>query len=331
MITRLETGSDRLVLYLSPDTSSARWRQPFITELASHYDVWQLHYRLGHLDELIPHVLSTGRRWDAVLIDTNSYGLTRDHLAILRDTWGAAVVQFWIDQRETLQDEIAGRADLLDLLVWTNTCSAHSAQAFSAGVKDVAWIWPTSDDGIYFPDPQPARWDVVFAGNDYGLEFGEGGLERRAAVVSCAKAGLSVRVVGEGWGWATKHGVQAGPADFAGASAILQEARVVLSVSNYNDIHGYTSDRLLNCIFSGVPTVARLFPGADDFIRTGWCSWYEAPETLPRLVRKVIDDTRFLAAAKQASHEARSIYGRARWASRMAHYIEGAIKCHSAR
>jgi hypothetical protein len=331
VITRLETGSDRLVLYLSPDAGSARWRQPFITELACHFSVWQLHYRLGHLDELILQVLATGRRWDAVLLDTNSYGLTRDHLATLRDTWGAAVVQFWIDQRETLQDELKDRADLLDLLVWTNTCPAQSAQAFNAGVRDVALIWPTSDDGVYFPDPQPARWDMVFVGNDYGLQFGEGGLERRAAVVSCAKAGLSVRVVGEGWGWATKHGIQAGPADFAGAAEIMQQGRVVLSVSHYNDIPGYTSDRLLNCIFSGVPTVARFFPGADDFIRPGWCQWYEDPAQLPGLVRKMIDDTRFLDAARRASHEARSIYGRARWAARMAHYIDEAIECHNAR
>jgi hypothetical protein len=332
VISKIGSGNKPLVVYLSPDAGGCSWRHPFAYALAEFYDVWQLHYRLGHLDELIPAVLAEGRRIGAVLLDTNSYGLEAWHLEAMRDSWGAAVVQYWVDQRAEIQPEIVGRAPLIDLLLWTNACPRHADHARAAGVRDVRWMWAPSDDGVYFPDPRPKEWDVVFAGHNYVHDLAEEGVERWAAVEECCRAGLRVRVVGDGWAKMAKHGAVITPGtDFRTAAEITQTASVALSVSHFNAIEGYTSDRLLNMIFSGVPTIAKRFPGADRITRPGWCWWYDDPRELPEMVREIIADTRSIATAERASREARAMFGRKAWAQKMAQHIQRTMECRKGR
>jgi len=286
---------------------------------------------MGNFAELNREILRAGRRVDCILLDTNTHGVSAQDLMVLRSCWDSAVVQYWVDQRTTLQDEIANRAGLIDTLVWTNKCPAQAWQAKTAGVRAVEFLPAPSDDGIFFPVPGVEKdHDLIFVGHDYHGQMGLDGEDRRQAVRVCLDEFQSFRLVGEGWEWTAR---QTYPEPcFRAAADLVQRSRVALSISHYRDIPAYTSDRLLNMIFSGVPTVAQRFAGWEEVVRPGWCWWYDAPGDLPGIVRGILAD--YQAAqdkALRASHEARTIYGRQRWAAKMAHYIQGAIECRKGR
>lgn len=52
-------------------------------------------------------------------------------------------------------------------------------------------------------------------------------------------------------------------------SEIYNDSVCVLSVSNFNDVEDYFSDRLLYCIGSGRPTIAYRFPGIEKYFENG--------------------------------------------------------------
>ena len=57
--------------------------------------------------------------------------------------------------------------------------------------------------------------------------------------------------------------------DPSGANQVYNESICALSVSNFNNISHYFSDRLLYCLASGRPTITWHFPGIESYFVEG--------------------------------------------------------------
>lgn len=104
--------------------------------------------------------------------------------------------------------------------------------------------------------------DIVFCGGHYDHvdAFKTGTSERIAAVRCLLKQGFDVGVVGRGW----PNDIRvAGECHVKQQHHIYKRAKIALSISHFNDIERYYSDRLLIAMASGTAVVAKWFPGID--------------------------------------------------------------------
>jgi len=128
---------------------------------------------------------------------------------------------------------------------------------------------------------------VVFCGNFYGDRF-PGTKDRMEAVRTLADAGIDVGVVGSGW----PAGVRVvGQCAVKQQHHVYKRAKVALSVSNFNDITKYYSDRLLIALASGTSVVSRYVPGlAAEFDDGHDLLAYKTPLELLVAVKNLLDD-----------------------------------------
>jgi spore maturation protein CgeB len=109
------------------------------------------------------------------------------------------------------------------------------------------------------------RWDVAFLANNYGNTFPDGHLRLEAAH-KCFNAfkdkfGL--------FGSAYPPPLPATAIDPSQANEVYNNSICALSISNFNNVQHYFSDRLLYCLASGRPTIAWHFPGCESYFIEG--------------------------------------------------------------
>ncbi len=118
---------------------------------------------------------------------------------------------------------------------------------------------------MYYPTDRPNKfdYDVSFIANVNNLESYPGHAERAEACRLLRKRfGSRFGLFGHGW-----------PSDMGSlgsiaqptVSQIYQKSACVLSLSHYNDLSHYFSDRLLMCLASGRPTVTYRFPNWESY------------------------------------------------------------------
>jgi len=105
------------------------------------------------------------------------------------------------------------------------------------------------------------KYDVSFLANNYGNTFPDGGL--RLNIVGTLRNQLGARfgLFGQGY-------IPSAPIiEPSKSNEVYNDSICPLSISNYNGINHYFSDRLLACMASGRPTISWFFPGFNDYFK----------------------------------------------------------------
>lgn len=132
-----------------------------------------------------------------------------------------------------------------------------------AGCKNCHYWQVGYDPKIFYPKNSSLNYDVVFTGNMYDLDmFPDVRLRLEIARSLKKRFGTRAGIFGSGY-----------PSDLGRVSRIspnelndlYNSSLTVLSVSNFNDVSHYFSDRLLACIGSGRPTISYRFPGSESY------------------------------------------------------------------
>lgn len=116
----------------------------------------------------------------------------------------------------------------------------------------------------FWKDYKTFDYDVSFIGNAYPHgTFADCGL--RLNIISSLKKRFGARFGLFGAGYPVG---QFGPTRSVSGNEVNEvynKSRCTLSVSNYNDISHYFSDRLLTCLASGRPTISYRFPAYESY------------------------------------------------------------------
>jgi glycosyltransferase involved in cell wall biosynthesis len=107
------------------------------------------------------------------------------------------------------------------------------------------------------------KYDVVFTGNIYSLIFPDAKLREEIANALKSTFGDRAGIFGSGY----KFPTTSWPMDRL--NDLYNDSLCVVSVSNFNDVAHYFSDRLLYCVASGRPTIAFRFPGISSYFSDG--------------------------------------------------------------
>lgn len=183
-----------------------------------------------------------------------------------------------------------------------------------AGTKNAIY-WQTGyNPDVYFPQNKTDfKYDVVFAGNAYPRsQFPDAQLRVNVAKKLLDRFGTRAGIFGSGYhtSWKVKS------ADITTMNSIYNNSRTVLSISNFNDVSHYFSDRLLMCLASGRPTIVYRFPGYKSyFANSSDVLIAENPDHVCELVQHCINNPDF--ANKVGKNGYRRVYNEHSFESRV--------------
>lgn len=134
-----------------------------------------------------------------------------------------------------------------------------------SGCKNVRYWQIGYDPKNHYPiNNDFFNYDAAFIGNNYGDIFPDGKL--RLETVNTLKNNFLDRagIFGSGWPAPNSNAI-----DAKHCNEIYNKTICPLSVSNFNSVSHYFSDRLLYCVASGRPTISWYFPGCEDYFIEG--------------------------------------------------------------
>ncbi|MDP2685284.1 MAG: glycosyltransferase [bacterium] len=174
------------------------------------------------------------------------------------------IVNWTGDVRNAVPDTFKsiGRASDYNLI-----SSTGQLEMFNRAIgKPVQYLQIGYDPKLYYPDSATRtefEWDCVFIANNNTKEGYPG---RHAREVTCkllqAAFGSRFALFGHGW---PKNFKSRGTLDQKKAASAYHRSLCSISVSHYNELDHYFSDRLLMCLASGRPTIALEFPKWDSY------------------------------------------------------------------
>lgn len=167
------------------------------------------------------------------------------------------------DVRNHAAQEIVSVSKAVDYTLLSNT--GQIPLYTNAGCPNVRYWQIGYDPKLYYPkNNQKFKYDLIFAGNTYAAgAFADSGLRNNMLAQLKRRLGDRFAVFGTGY-----HRSLYGPTRIANGPEIndlYNQSRCILSISNYNDISHYFSDRLLICLASGRPTISYRFPKFDSY------------------------------------------------------------------
>jgi len=127
--------------------------------------------------------------------------------------------------------------------------------------------WQVAYDHIrFFPQNlQSFNWDAVFAASNHTNSRFPGQAQREQTVrLLNSEFGSRFGLFGLNW-----REPKATYVNYYSMNNIYSQSLSCISVSNYNNLANYFSDRLLMCMASGRPTVALAFPGWENYFIDG--------------------------------------------------------------
>lgn len=127
------------------------------------------------------------------------------------------------------------------------------------------------NEGLYKPEnnPNDRKNDIIFVANNFE-RFPAAPLRTEIVTKLSAAYGKGFILCGDGWQYPTlPYEWNKGPVSREYAANLYANTKIAISISNYNDVQGYTSDRLLHCLSSGCLTMAKRFKGCEDYFTDG--------------------------------------------------------------
>ncbi len=133
-----------------------------------------------------------------------------------------------------------------------------------AGCNNIRYWQIGYDPKCSFPCRETTfKYDVSFLGNNYSNTFPDGALRlntvKKLRNIYKQRCGL----------FGSGYSPVAPMVDPTQANSIYNNSVCALSISNFNNISHYFSDRLLYCLASGRPTISWYFPGIEDYFIEG--------------------------------------------------------------
>lgn len=132
--------------------------------------------------------------------------------------------------------------------------------------KEVKYLQIGYDPKLYFRDPNPPKefeWDCIFVANNNVKEGYPGRKTREdACKLLRAKFGSKFALFGHGWPKSFNSNGSASQRDLV---KYYHRSLCSISISHFNDISHYFSDRLLMCMASGRPTISYRFPNWESY------------------------------------------------------------------
>lgn len=166
------------------------------------------------------------------------------------------------DIRDHIIQELKSISNAIDFTLISSTGQLEMYK--QAGVPNVKYWQIGYDPKAHYPkNYTDFKYDLTFIANNYGGQF-PGGQTRISAYNECQRTfGNRLGIFGTGW----SH--QSGPCNPEEANEIYNKSICALSISNFNDVSHYFSDRLLYCLSSGRPTISWYFPGCESYFEHG--------------------------------------------------------------
>jgi len=175
---------------------------------------------------------------------------------------GVIITNWTGDVRAQAQAQFTNITNVVDYSLISSTGQLEMYKA--AGCHNVKYWQIGYNPKAHFPmNLETHKYDVSFLANNYGHTFPDGSL--RVGVVDTLRSmfGTSFGLFGSGY-------VPPAPtvAPYM-ANEIYNQSVCTLSISNFNSVSHYFSDRLLACMASGRPTISWHFPGFESYFIEG--------------------------------------------------------------
>jgi Glycosyl transferases group 1 len=174
---------------------------------------------------------------------------------------GVIITNWSGDCRAQAMQDFTRVAGAVDLSLISSTGQLEMYE--KAGCKNVKYWQIGYDPKVNYPlNYTEFQYDAVFLGNNYGSQFPDGHL-RTGAVAFCQSNLPRFKVYGTGYG----GGISA--LDIRQCNEVYNKSICPVSISNFNSVAHYFSDRLLHCVASGRPVISWYFPGAESYFVEG--------------------------------------------------------------
>jgi hypothetical protein len=132
--------------------------------------------------------------------------------------------------------------------------------------KNIFFISQGVDIDIFKPIQIEKKYDIVFGGNYHGTKFCGSNI-RLQFVRRVKQFGLNFKVIGDGWPDDIKAIQKQGVHDY---NKTMNQAQITIGMSHFVNVPYYTSNRLYQCMATGVPHIAWYSPGIKNLFKQGY-------------------------------------------------------------
>jgi len=167
------------------------------------------------------------------------------------------------DVRDHASKEMINISNVVDYTFISSTGQIELYQ--KAGAKNVHYWQIGYDHKLFFPlNKNNFKYDLIFIGNMYQANTFADAKKRSDLILNLKKSlGERFKIFGSGYDPQCGSGIKSIP--FNKVNEVYNDSLCILSISNYNDISHYFSDRLLVCLASGRPTISYRFPEFETY------------------------------------------------------------------
>lgn len=179
------------------------------------------------------------------------------------------IVQYTVDIRASIQNSYYNVSKICDMNL---ICSTQQLQMYrDNGVPNVHFLQVGYGPELYTPESEPKKeydYDTVFVANINTVDQYPGHSERIDAVYALKKEfGDRFGLFGNGWNRELKP---VRPIDITRVvEEVYSKSFSCISISHFNEVDHYFSDRLLHCMASSRPTVSWHFPKYESYFVDG--------------------------------------------------------------
>lgn len=189
------------------------------------------------------------------------------------------IVNYTHDVRNRVEPTFASIASISD---YNLICSTGQIDFYKNQLngKDVKFWQIGYNPALYYPENPPRsnfEFDIVFCGNDNPTESYPG-REARIHTIKTLRSRFGDRFGLFGSNWSSDLGSRGSINQRDVMKEVYWKSLCCLSISHFNDLNHYFSDRLLMCMASGRPTISLAFPGWQSYF-TNNCDIYIANST----------------------------------------------------
>ncbi len=175
---------------------------------------------------------------------------------------GVVITNWTGDVRAGAQAQFTGTSSAVDYSLISSTGQLEIYR--QSGCHNVKYWQIGYNPKVNYPlNLEDFKYDVSFLGNNYGHTFPDGSL--RVGVSDALRS-----IFGQRFGLFGSGYLPAAPSvEPSRSNEVYNQSVCTLSISNFNNVSHYFSDRLLACMASGRPTISWHFPGYESYFIEG--------------------------------------------------------------
>lgn len=242
----------------------------------------------GMLSKLV--ITATKKNYDIIfinkaeLIDPNIITQIKVHCP---DT---LIIYWYGDQRGIAVPEFAKLGAVADIMLVSNSDKNQFEQYKKLGVKKIMAHHTGTDTDVFKPiqaiQQTEEHYDAIFLGSNYNVRFPES--ITRKKMIKRINNNFKLIVYGNNW----PNYLARGGLVYKDAYAVaVSNAKITLGINAYNNINGYTSNRMWNCLACGKPHLACYYDGIENMFEN-WkhLIWFKDSDEALKIIKKLLKD-----------------------------------------